>query len=140
MFYKIFIFSNNDLDALINSALEEMENTEVLGEFDNNNNTSLSNNPEHSRALLNSNRYRRKMIAASSVHYRKSGIKVGDRVKIKVDFDNNTKTRRKLFKPLYSQTGIVIGINGNNYYEVDVNGQRKHYRSNQLKLDLHSDN
>lgn len=78
-------------------------------------------------------RYCSKMVKKSSVHARKSHIEVNDQVVIKDDHDANPGTKRKKLKPLNSRIGKVLEIKANNSYEVEINGERLNFRSNQLR-------
>lgn len=51
-------------------------------------------------------RYLQSMNQNSQVHLRK--FKMNDRVLLKLDFDNNTKTRKKLFQGYFEETSYII--------------------------------
>jgi translation initiation factor IF-1 len=47
--------------------------------------------------------YLKKMNSYEQVHLRKTPIAVGDKVVVKMDFDNNTATRKKAFQTFYEE-------------------------------------
>ncbi len=53
-------------------------------------------------------KYRKKMNSYEQVHLRRNPIVAGDRVVIKLDYDNNPATRRKTFATFYEQKIYVV--------------------------------
>lgn len=81
---------------------------------------------------LQNTAYFARMLRNSSVHESRYSFKVGDRIIVKKDFDNNQKTKKQKLDSFYSKPGVIVEILSSNRAKIQIDDVVSIVKLNQI--------